>query len=62
MAGVTSNQKQDKFYKGDFININPLDKLKEDINFFDYVSSQSSTKKYVEVMKSLVKKQIKDYL
>ena len=62
MAGVTSNQKQDKFYKGDFINVNPLDKLKEDINFFDYVSSQSSTKKYVEVMKSLVKKQIKDYL
>ena len=62
MAGVTSTQKQDKFYKGDFININPLDKLKEDINFFDYVSSQSSTKKYVEVMKSLVKKQIKDYL
>ena len=62
MAGVTGNQKQDKFYKGDFININPLDKLKEDINFFDYVSSQSSTKKYVEVMKSLVKKQINDYL
>ena len=53
---------KNKFYKGDFININPLDKLKEDINFFDYVSSQSSTKKYVEVMKSLVKKQIKDYL
>jgi hypothetical protein len=62
MAGVTSNQKQDKFYKGDFINVNPLDKLKEDINFFNYVSPQSSTKKYVEVMKSLVKKQIKDYL
>lgn len=62
MAGVTDNQKQDKFYKGDFININPLDKLKENINFFDYVSSQSSTKKYVEVMISLVKKQIKDYL
>ena len=62
MAGVTSNQKQDKFYKGDFINVNPLDKLKEDINFFNYVSSQSSTKKYVEVMESLVKKQIKDYL
>jgi len=62
MAGVTDNQKQDKFYKGDFINSNPLDKLKENINFFDYVSSQSSTKKYVEVMTSLVKKQIKDYL
>jgi hypothetical protein len=62
MAGVTDNQKKDKFYKGDFINSNPLDKLKEDINFFNYVSSQSSTKKYVEVMESLVKKQIKDYL
>lgn len=62
MAGVTDNQKKDKFYKGDFINSNPLDKLKEDINFFNYVSSQSSTKKYVEVMISLVKKQIKDYL
>ena len=43
-------------------NNDHLYKLKEDINFFDYVSSQSSTKKYVEVMKSLVKKQIKDYL
>ena len=62
MAGVTDNQKKNKFYKGDFINSNPLDKLKEDINFFNYVSSQSSTKKYVEVMISLVKKQIKDYL
>ena len=36
MAGVTDNLKNTKFYKGDYININPLDKLKENINFFDY--------------------------
>lgn len=57
MAGVTAELKTKKFFKGDFININPLNKLKEDINFFDYVEDNSSTKKYVELMKEIVKKQ-----
>jgi hypothetical protein len=57
MAGVTDNLKSTKFYKGDYINVNPLDKLKENINFFDYVDKNSTTIKYVELMKSIVKKE-----
>ena len=62
MAGVTPDLKTTKFFKGDFINVNPLEKLKEDENFFDYIDENSSTKKYIEVMKEIVKKQQNDYL
>jgi len=57
MAGVTEDLKHKKFYKGEFINVNPLDKLKENINYFDYIESNSSTIKYIEVMKNVLKKQ-----
>jgi hypothetical protein len=57
MAGVTQDLKNRKFFKGDFINVSPLDKLKEDISYFDYVENNSSTKKYIELMISIVKKQ-----
>ena len=57
MAGVVDEMKGRKFYKGEFINVNPLDKLKENINFFDYVEKNSSTIKYIELMKSIVKKE-----
>ena len=57
MAGVTVDLKDTKFFKGDFINVNPLDKLKEDITYFDYVDKNSSTIKYIELMKEIVKKQ-----
>jgi len=56
MAGILDGDKKTKFYKGEFINVNPLDKLKEDDEYFNYVDKNSSTIKYVEVMKSLVKK------
>ena len=56
MAGVTDNLKNTKFYKGDYINVDPLMKLSEDINHFDFIDKNSSTIKYVEIMKSLVKK------
>jgi len=57
MAGVTHDLKATKFYKGEFINVNPLDKLKENINYFDYVDSDSSTIKYVDIMKRIVENQ-----
>jgi hypothetical protein len=57
MAGITPDLRHRKFYKGDFININPLDKLVENENYFDYIEESSSTKKYIDVMKSLIKKQ-----
>jgi hypothetical protein len=56
MAGVTDDLKNTKFYKGDYIIVNPLDKLKENINFFDYVEKNSSTIKYIEIMKEIVKR------
>jgi hypothetical protein len=56
MAGVTEDMKNRKFYKGEFINIDPIQKLKEDPNFFDFVENTSSTVKYIDNMKSYIKK------
>lgn len=56
MAGVTDNLKTTKFYKGDFINVDPIQKLREDPNYFDYVDKNSSTIKYIDVMQSYIKK------
>jgi hypothetical protein len=56
MAGVTDNLKTTKFYKGDFINRNPIEDLINDNNFFNYVDKNSSTIKYIEVMKSFLEK------
>lgn len=62
MAGILDSMKHNRFYKGQFIDINPIEKLRQNPNFFDYVDKQNATIKYVEVIKSLVKKQITDYL
>lgn len=56
MAGVTEDMKNRKFYKGEFINIDPIQKLKKDPNFFDFVENTSSTVKYIDNMKSYIKK------
>lgn len=55
MAGVTDDLKGFKFYKGEYINVNPIEKLKENPNHFDYVDKDSSTIKYIEIMKSFIK-------
>jgi hypothetical protein len=54
MAGVTDDLKNTKFYKGEYINVNPLDRLRQNINHFDYVEKDSSTIKYIEIMKKIV--------
>jgi hypothetical protein len=56
MAGVTDDLKSTKFYKGDFINVDPIKKLIENPNYFDYVDQNSSTIKYIEIMKSFIQK------
>lgn len=56
MAGITDNLKTTKFYKGEYINVNPLVKLKENFNHFDYVDKNSATIKYIEEMKELISK------
>ena len=56
MAGVTDDLKSTKFYKGEYINIDPIEKLRQNENHFDYVDKNSSTIKYIDVMKSYIKK------
>ena len=56
MAGVLDSMKHKKFYKGDYINQDPLQLLKSNINHFDFIEKNSATIKYVDVMKSLVQK------
>ena len=56
MAGVTDDLKKTKFYKGDFINVDPIKKLIEDPTYFNYVDTKSSTIKYIEVMRSYIEK------
>ena len=56
MAGVTHDLKTTKFYKGDYINVNPIIKLKEDPNYFDYIDEESATIKYIDNMKSYIQK------
>jgi hypothetical protein len=56
MAGVTDELKNRKFYKGKFINQDPLKRLKDNPKYFDYIEKTSSTIKYIEIMKSLLEK------
>ena len=56
MAGITNDLKTTKFYKGDYINLDPIMKLKENPNYFDYIESNSATIKYIDNMKSYIKK------
>ena len=55
MAGVTDNLKGTKFYKGEYINVDPIKELSKNPNHFDYVDKNSSTIKYIELMKSFIK-------
>jgi hypothetical protein len=56
MAGVTDDLKRIKFYKGEYINVDPIQKLKEDITHFDYIEKESCTVKYIDNMKSYIQK------
>ena len=56
MAGITEDSKINKFYKGDFIDMNPIEMVRNDDNFFDYIDETSATFSYVNEMKKLVKK------
>ena len=55
MAGVTENQKERKFFKGEYINLDPIEVLRSNPTHFDYIKEDSSTIKYIDVMKSFIK-------
>lgn len=56
MAGVTEDMKNRKFFKGEFINLDPIEKMKEDPTYFDFIEKTSSTLKYMDNMRSYIKK------
>lgn len=56
MAGVTYNLKDIMFFKGEFIEVNPIEKLIENPNIFDYVNTQNASFFYIENMKDYIKK------
>lgn len=56
MAGVTEDLKTTLFYKGDYINVNPLDVLKNNFEFFEYVDKSSTGFKYINEMKKIIQK------
>lgn len=56
MAGVVDGMKREKFYKGEFINVDPIQKVIENYNFFDYVSENSATKEYVKIIQEFSQK------
>jgi hypothetical protein len=56
MAGITDDLKKTKFYKGEYINDDPIEKLRNNPKHFDYIESNSSTVKYIEVIKSFIGK------
>jgi hypothetical protein len=56
MAGITQDMGKDHFFKGDFIDKNPLSLLNEDPNFFDFIKINSSTNRYIDVMKKIIQK------
>jgi len=55
MAGVTENQKERKFFKGEYINLDPIEALRSNPTHFDYIKEDSSTIKYIDVIKSFIK-------
>jgi hypothetical protein len=56
MAGVQDSMRHEKFYKGEFINVNPIDRVREDENYFNYVDDNSATIEYVKIIKEFAKK------
>ena len=58
LAGVTEEMRLNTFYKGDFINVNPLNILKNNPDFFSFIDKTSATNLYVEWMKLVSKKLI----
>ena len=56
MAGITDGLKREHFYKGEFIDENPLEKLLHNLDYFNYIKSNSSTLIYVEEMKKIIQK------
>ena len=56
MAGITEDMKKEHFYKGEFIDKNPIELLQQNDRSFDYIDNKSSTYKYIQEIKKLSQK------
>ena len=56
MAGITEEMKYTRFYKGSFINNDPIELLKKDETYFNYIDPRNITTKYVDNIKSYLQK------
>lgn len=56
LAGVNPDMKKTKFYKGEYANSNPIEKLRSNPSFFDYIAKDNATTKYIENMKDYINK------
>lgn len=54
MAGVTDNLKKTMFYKGEYINVDPIEKLRLNKTHFDYIDKNNSTSFYIDIMKDFI--------
>jgi hypothetical protein len=57
MAGVTDNLKRTMFYKGEYINVDPIVKLEQSPNHFDYINENNATLFYINLMKDFISSQ-----
>jgi len=55
MAGITEEMKYTKFFKGDFIEKDPIEMLKNNFDYFNYIDSNNITIKYIDNIKSYLK-------
>lgn len=54
LAGVTVHTRDTMFYKGEFIDMNPIEIIKECPSYFDYVDKNNSTYIYINLIKDYV--------
>lgn len=54
LSGVTEVLKDKVFYKGDFVNQDPILKLKGNERFFDYIDKSNSTTFYINLIKDYI--------
>ena len=52
MAGITEELKKEHFYKGDFIEKNPISEINNNPNKFDFILEESATLRYVHEIKN----------
>tara|TARA_B110000438_G_C15787996_1_gene639330 strand:- start:619 stop:1812 length:1194 start_codon:yes stop_codon:yes gene_type:complete len=55
LAGINDSNCEGKFYKGKFVHRCPIKLLRNNSKYFDYVSKDNATYKYIENMKDYIK-------